>query len=124
MNPTPTPTSTSGSSNSSISVSTTDLSLPYAKGLDDTSLQSILGVVYFWAGIVAVLIIIVGGIRYTTSNGDASKIKSAKDTITYAIVGLVVVIMAAVLTQFVIFRTTAPAASTGGTSQAAGASTP
>jgi hypothetical protein len=46
--------------------------------------------------------IIVGGIRYTTSNGDSGRIKAAKDTITYAVVGLVVAILAYAIVNFVI----------------------
>lgn len=66
------------------------------------NVENILFTVYFWAGIIAVLIIIIGGIRYATSNGDSAQVKSAKNTILYAVVGLVVIIMAAAITQFVI----------------------
>lgn len=52
-------------------------------------------------GILAVIMIIVGGIRYTTSAGDSSRIKGAKDTITYSVVGLVVAILAYAIVNFV-----------------------
>lgn len=52
-------------------------------------------------GIIAVIMIIVGGIRYTTSAGDSSRIKSAKDTITYSIVGLIVAILAFAIVNFI-----------------------
>ena len=56
-----------------------------------------------WAiGVVAVIVIIISGIKYATSDGDASKIKSAKDTILYAVVGLVVAILAYAIVRFVI----------------------
>jgi len=55
-------------------------------------------------GMVAVIMIVVGGVRYTTSNGDSSAIKSAKDTILYAVVGLVVAMMAFAIVNFVIDR--------------------
>ena len=55
-------------------------------------------------GMVAVVMIIIGGIRYTTSNGDAGSIKSAKDTILYAVVGLVIAIMSFAIVNFVIGR--------------------
>lgn len=70
--------------------------------LNDAALGNILTAVYMVAGIVAVIVIIVGGIRYTTSNGDAAGVKSAKNTILYAVVGLIVIIMASAITQFVI----------------------
>lgn len=58
--------------------------------------------VYMIAGIVAIIVIIFGGIRYATSGGDSSSVQSAKNTVQYAVVGLVVVIMAAAITDFVI----------------------
>jgi len=56
----------------------------------------------FLIGAIAVIVIIVGGIKYTTSDGDAAKIKSAKNTILYAVVGLVVAIMAGAIVNFVV----------------------
>lgn len=55
-------------------------------------------------GTIAVIMIIVGGIRYTTSRGDASDVKAAKDTIMYSVVGLVVAIMSFAIVNFVISR--------------------
>src|SRR6478672_8818782 len=52
--------------------------------------QSIIGLLLFAIGTVSVVMIIVGGIRYVISNGEAAKIKQAKDTILYAVVGLIV----------------------------------
>ena len=63
---------------------------------------AILGVAYMVAGIVAVIVIIIGGIRYASSNGDSSGVQSAKNTILYAVVGLIVIILAASITNFVI----------------------
>jgi hypothetical protein len=54
------------------------------------------------AGAVAVIIIIMGGIRYITSTGDSGRIKAAKDTILYAVIGLVVIIVAREIVGFVI----------------------
>lgn len=86
-----------------IKISKSDLGLGDAPtGVSQTSVQTALGTAYMWAAIIAVLIIIIGGIRYATSNGDASQIKSAKNTILYAVVGLIVIIMATAITSFVI----------------------
>jgi hypothetical protein len=68
------------------------------------AINGILTTVYFAAGVTAVIVIIICGILYSTSQGDASKTKRAKDGILYSIVGLVVVIMAFVITNFVIGR--------------------
>jgi hypothetical protein len=55
----------------------------------------------FIAGAIAVIFIIIGGIRYITSTGDAARIKAAKDTILYSIIGLVVALLAFAIVQFV-----------------------
>lgn len=53
-------------------------------------------------GIMCVVVIILGGIQYMTSAGDAGKVKKAKDTILYGIIGLIIVALAAVIVNFVI----------------------
>jgi hypothetical protein len=55
-------------------------------------------------GMIAVVMIVIGGIRYTTSAGNASQIKEAKDTILYSIVGLVVAILSFTIVNFVVGR--------------------
>ena len=58
------------------------------------------GFIYPVAGSLALVMIIVGGINYSTSMGDPGKVAKAKNTILYAIVGLVVVIFAFAITSF------------------------
>lgn len=53
-------------------------------------------------GLVAVIAIIVGGVSYMTASGDQSKIKKAKDTILYAVIGLVVVLLSYAIVNWVI----------------------
>jgi cytochrome bd-type quinol oxidase subunit 2 len=55
-------------------------------------------------GIVAVIMIIVGGLRYITSGGESSNVSTAKNTIIYAIVGLVVVALAQFIVHFVLAK--------------------
>ena len=64
----------------------------------NTLIQVILGVL----GIVAVIVVILGGFQYIMSNGDAGKIKQAKDTIMYGLIGLVVAVLAFVIVNFVL----------------------
>ena len=64
----------------------------------NTIISVILGVV----GFIAVVMIIIGGISYTTSAGDASKVKKAKDTILYGVVGLVIALLAFAIVNFVL----------------------
>jgi hypothetical protein len=58
-------------------------------------------------GIVAVIMIVLGGLKYITSSGDANNITSAKNTILYAIVGLVVVALAQFIVRFVLGKVNA-----------------
>lgn len=61
-------------------------------------LNSIIGIL----GFVCVVVIIIGGVNYMTSTGEASKVKKAKDTILYGLIGLVVCALAAALVNFVL----------------------
>jgi type IV secretion system pilin len=70
----------------------------------DALLVNVLDAVYFWAGIIAVIVIIIAGYMYTTSDGEPSKTKRAKDAIMGSIIGLVVIIMAFTITQYVAGR--------------------
>ena len=64
--------------------------------------NKILNAVTFVAGGIAVLMIIIGGLRYTLSSGDAGSAASAKNTVIYALVGLVLSVMANALVNFVL----------------------
>lgn len=68
----------------------------------EEGIKTIVNVMLFILGAIAVIMIIIGGIRYTTSNGDASNTKAAKDTILYAVIGLIVAILAYAIVNFVV----------------------
>ena len=53
-------------------------------------------------GFIAVIVIILGGVQYTTSAGDSGKVKKAKDTIMYGIIGLVIALLAYSIVNFVL----------------------
>lgn len=75
-----------------------------AQGTDNVSsmVRIIINTLLIVLGMIAVVMIVIGGIRYTTSNGDSSAIKGAKDTILYAVVGLIVAIMSYAIVNFVV----------------------
>jgi len=70
-----------------------------------TTIVNIFSVV---VGIVAVIMIIWGGFKYITSGGDSGNISGAKNTIIYAIIGLVVVALAQFIVQFVLDKVVTP----------------
>ena len=65
-------------------------------------IKSIVNIMLFLIGAIAVIMIIIGGIKYVTSNGDSSGVTSAKNTILYAVVGLVIATMAYAIVNFVL----------------------
>jgi hypothetical protein len=65
-------------------------------------IKNIVNLVIFVVGIIAVIMVILGGIQYSTSQGDPAKVKKAKDTILYGIIGLVVAILAFAIVNFVL----------------------
>jgi hypothetical protein len=63
-----------------------------------------LNITYFVGGVIAVIVIIVAGIMYATSGGDSGNVTKAKNMILYSVIGLIVILIAFVITQFVIGR--------------------
>ena len=69
---------------------------------DNGVFKIITNVLLFLIGAVSVIMLIIGGIRYVVSGGDSAAITSAKNTILYAVIGIVVAILAYALVNFVI----------------------
>ena len=72
---------------------------------DDTVFDRIPGAVmavFSVVGIVVVGVIIFGGVRYSISQGDPGKVKKAKDTIMYAVIGLMVTLTAFAIVTFIV----------------------
>lgn len=63
---------------------------------------NLINVVIGILGLIAVFVVVLGGIQYTTSTGDAGKIKKARDTILYGIIGVVVAVFAFAIVNFVL----------------------
>ena len=68
----------------------------------ESVIATVINILSIIVGVIAVIMIIIGGLRYITSGGDSNNTKGAKDTILYAIIGLVVVAMAQVIVKFVL----------------------
>lgn len=61
-----------------------------------------INVVVGFLALVCVIVIIIGGVNYMTSTGDAGKVKKAKDTILYGLIGLIICVLAFAIVNFVI----------------------
>lgn len=68
--------------------------------------EAIISIFSIVVGAVSVIMIIVGGFRYIVSNGDSNAVQGAKNSILYAIVGLVIVLFAQVIVRFVLTNAT------------------
>jgi hypothetical protein len=69
--------------------------------------RTITNVLLFLIGAVSVIMLIIGGIRYTISGGDSTAVTSAKNTILYAVIGIIVALLAYAIVNFVIGSFTA-----------------
>lgn len=67
-------------------------------------IELIVKVLLYIIGAVSVIMIIIGGIKYTVSNGDSSAVTSAKNTILYSVIGLLVAIFAYAIVSFVVSK--------------------
>ena len=77
-----------------------------AAGRVSDLLRKVINIFSWIVGVIAVIMIIVGGLKYITSGGDSSNVSSAKNTILYALVGLVIVALAQFIVRFVLGQAT------------------
>lgn len=69
--------------------------------LDDV-IKTVVNTLLFIIGAVSVIMIIFGGFKYITSSGDSSNVTSAKNTILYAVIGLIVALLSYAIVNWVI----------------------
>ncbi len=102
------------------SVITTQASYAFSLGMDDGAsaakgieqvtdlfgatgvFSTVTNVLLFVIGAISVIMIIIGGLRYVVSGGDTSNVTAAKNTILYAIVGLIVALLSYAVINFVL----------------------
>lgn len=68
----------------------------------NSTIATVINIFSWIVGITAVIMIIIGGFKYITSQGDSGNVSGAKNTILYAVIGLVIVAMAQVIVKFVL----------------------
>lgn len=68
----------------------------------DGTISSLINILSIIVGLIAVIMIIINGLKLVTSNGDSNRVSSARQGIIYALVGLVFVALAQVIVKFVI----------------------
>jgi len=75
-----------------------------SNGSVDKLLSTIINILSLVVGVIAVIMIIIGGMRFVLSGGDSNNTNSARNSIIYSIVGLVIVALAQVIVHFVLNR--------------------
>lgn len=76
-------------------------------------ISAIVNILSIVVGIAAIIVIILSGLKYITSGGDSGKIASAKNTLIYALIGLVVAALAQFLVHFVLTASTSSTCGSG-----------
>lgn len=89
---------------SSSSVCTTDAGGSSGTDPVTTKIAEVTELIAYAAGIIAVIIIIVSGIRFMTSGGDSNSVNAARSTLIYAAIGLVVIAVGESLILFVLSK--------------------
>lgn len=84
--------------------SPSEYGIPDTASVGNSQVGSVFNLVLMIAGAVSVITVIVGGILYALSTGDSAKTAKAKDTIIYAVIGLIIVSSAFAITNFIIGR--------------------
>ena len=84
--------------------SPSEYGIPNTTTVGNSQVGRIVNLILMIAGIVSVITVIVGGILYSLSIGDSAKTAKAKDTILYAVIGLIIVASAFAITNFIIGR--------------------
>lgn len=69
-------------------------------------LGTVLNIFSLVVGVIAVIMVIISGLKFVTSGGDPQRASSARNSIIYALVGLVVALLAQVIVRFVLSRAT------------------
>lgn len=67
-------------------------------------IQTVINILLYVLGIISVVMIVIGGVRFTTSNGDPAGVKTARMTVIYSVVGLVVAILSYAIVNLVVGR--------------------
>lgn len=74
--------------------------------LDSSATQTMVKIVFGFAGGIALIMVVIGGFKYISSLGNAQNVAKAKDTILYAIIGLVVCVLGYAIISFVVTKVT------------------
>jgi lysylphosphatidylglycerol synthetase-like protein (DUF2156 family) len=84
----------------------TDQTSKQAESNINTTIKDLLNILTALVGVTAVIMVILAGFRYITSGGKQESVTSAKNSLLYAVIGLVIVALAQVIVRFVLNKVT------------------
>jgi uncharacterized membrane protein len=89
---------------SGANLQTADTTCSNTAGSVSSLVNTVIDIISWIVGIVSIIMVVFGGFRYVTSGGDSTATSNARNTILYALVGLVIAVLAQVLVHFVLGR--------------------
>lgn len=84
---------------------------------NDGVFKQITNTVLYIVGIIAVIMLIIGGVKYLVSGGDSKKVTDAKNTVLYAIIGLIIALLSYAIVNFVVSALPSGPSNTDSTSE-------
>ena len=76
--------------------------LPHVEGSGTGKIQTVMSIVFAMFGAIALIVLVIAGLRYVSSSGDPTTMSKAKNTIIYAAIGLIVSMSAFAIVGFVL----------------------
>lgn len=88
----------------SIKIKATEVGLPVSTPTIGNALQNALGLITILVGLLSIVFIVLGGLQIIGSAGDPQRYKHGRETVTYAVVGVIISIVAYAVVNFVAFN--------------------
>jgi hypothetical protein len=73
-------------------------------GGPNSILAKVVNILSLVSGVVAVIVILIGGVKMITSSGDSNSVASARQTVMYAVVSIIIVVFAQIIVRFLLSR--------------------
>lgn len=73
----------------------------------DDTIITVINILSIIGGVIAVIMIMIAGIRFVTSSGDSGSVATARNTVIYAVVGLIIIALSQIIVRFVVERVSA-----------------
>ena len=83
---------------------TSSCNTPAGGATVESTVKTLVSIFSWVVGVISIVMVIVGGFQYVTSGGDSGKVTTAKNTIMYALIGIVIVALAQLMVNYVLAK--------------------